>query len=227
MIKRLIKDERGDAPLILLLIAITCACGVVGFDCSRTHAVRARVQTAADAASLAGAMQAKSIARYENVFLDADGNETTNPLDAVKIEAKVKGWYFDLQDPDVQENALTAAKGAFAKNFKGDKMPVKQAVGPGEITELPNRLDGYDFEAQVDWNSPTYASDGSAYYDKYVVPIAETGVRSFLLVKLCRLFQGEDVFKEVVDAPRPDDWTGAIRLKVNSKSQAIPVSPAT
>lgn len=227
MIKKLIKDESGDAPLILLLIAITCAFGVIGFDFSRAHAVRARVQTAADAASLAAAMQAKSIPLYENVFLDNDGNETTNPLEAAKVKAEIRGWYFDLQDPEVQTNALEAAKNTFAKNFRGEKMPIKQAVGPGEVTDLPNRLSGYDFEAHVDWNSPSYAADGSVYYDKYVVPIAETGVRSFLLVRLCRMFKSEDVFKEVVDAPKPESWTGAIRLKVDSKSQAISVSPAS
>lgn len=220
-IKNFFKDERGMTPLILLMIAMMCAFGVIGFDFARAHALRARLQTAADAAGLAACMQAKAVPEHEYVLLDANGNETPDPNQAVEIKAKVIGWHFDLEDPATQQAARQAAESAFVKNLAGQKMPAKDTVGPGSLSALPNRLPGYDFQADVDWSHPSYAKDGSVYYDRYVVLKAEAGVRSFLLVKLFRLWQGEDVFKNLADAPRPNNWSGAIRLQVSGAAQAL------
>lgn len=222
LVRGLLKDERGTAPLILLLIAMLCAFGVIGFDFARAHAVRARLQTAADAASLAACMQAKAVPEYEYVFLDANGNETSDPNQAVKVKAKIIGWHVDLQDPATQQRARRAAEAAFVKNLVGEKMPAKDVVGPGSLSALPNRLPGYDFQADVDWSCPSYTGDGAVYYDRYVITKAQAGVRSFLLVKLFRLWQGQDVFKDLAEAPRPNNWSGAVRLQVSSKAQALP-----
>lgn len=220
-VRNFFKDERGVAPLILLLIAMLCAFGVIGFDFARAHAVRARLQTAVDAASLAACMKAKAVPEYEYIFLDADGNETSDPNHATEVKAKVVGWHFDLKDPATQQEARRAAEAAFVKNLAGQKMPAKDTVGPGNLNALPNRLPGYDYQGDVDWNSPSYAKDGSVYYDRYVIPKAQAGVRSFLLVKLFRLWQGEDVFKSLAEAPKPSNWSGAMRLQVSSSAQAV------
>lgn len=223
-VRNFFKDERGTTPLVLLLIALLCTFGVIGFDFARAHAIRARLQTAADAASLAACMKAKAVYEYEYVFLDTSNNETSDPNRAVKVKAKIVGWHYDLQDLVTQQEARRAAEAAFVKNLVGQKMPAKDTVGPGNLSKLPNRFSGYDFQADVDWSSPSYAKDGSIYYDKYVIPKAQAGVRSFLLVKLFRLWQGEDVFEDLVDAPKPNNWSGAIRLQVSSKAQAVPKS---
>lgn len=217
-----LRDERGTAPLILLLIVMLCAFGVLGFDFARAHAVRARLQTAADAASLAATMKARTVPEYEYVSLDADGNETGDPNRVAEIRATVAGWHYDLQDPATQQAARQAAEAAFVKNLAGQKMPARDTVGPGSLATLPNRLPGYAFQADVDWSKPSYAADGSVYYDRYVIPKAQAGVRSFLLGKLFRKWQGEDVFGELAEAPKPDNWSGAIRLEVDSKAQALP-----
>lgn len=222
-VKKFFKEELGVAPLILLMIAMMCALGVLGFDFSRAHAVKARLQTAADAASLAACMQAKAVPEYEYVFVDANGNETTDPNQAAEVKAKIIGWHFDLQDPATQQAARQAAEAAFVKNLVGQKMPAKDTVGPASLlySSLSNKMAGYEFQADVDWSHPSYAKDGSVYYDRYVISKAETGVRSFLLVKLFRLWQGQDVFKELVNAPKPSGWSGAIRLRVSGEAQAI------
>lgn len=219
---KFIYREDGTAPLLLLLIAMLCTFGVIGFDYSRAHAVKARLQTAADAAALAACMQAEPKPLYEYVFVDASGKETTNPSGAAEIKAKITGWYFDLTNK--QTEALTAAKQTFAKNIEGCKMPVTHAVAPYGVESLPNRLPGYGFDAHIDWDSPSYSPDGETYYDKYVIPEAEMGVRTFLLTKLFRLVGGEDVFKEAEQAPAPPDWSGAIKIGAKSRAQAVPVN---
>jgi hypothetical protein len=84
-------------------------------------------------------------------------------------------------------------------------------------------MNGYAFEADVDWSKPKYAEDGSVYYDEFRISRAEVGVRSFLLVKLFRLVGGEDAFKALADAPKPEGWSGAIRLGASSTAQALPL----
>jgi hypothetical protein len=222
MMRDFIRDERGTAPLILLMIAMLCVLGVLGYDFSRAHAVRARLQTAADAASLAACMKAKTVVEHEYTFIDAGGNETGDQDQAVEVRSAATGRHYDLQDPSTQEEARGAADAAFVKNLVGQKMPARDTVGPGSLAALPDRLSGYDFQANVDWNSPSHAADGSVYYDRYVIPRAQAGVRSFLLVKLFRAWQGQDVFGALSEAPKPDAWSGAIRLEVDSKAQAIP-----
>lgn len=227
MLRLFISKQDGVAPLILLMIAMLCALGVLGFDFSRAHAVKARLQTAADAASLAGALAGARMPQaqkpeYEYVFVDGHGNETTDPNQAVAVKAKIVGWHIDLQDPAVRAEAQRAAREAFVKNLLGTKSPVRDVACPN-LEGLPNPTPGYAFEADVDWSKPKYTKDGSVYYDEFKVSRTDVGVRSFLLTKLFRMFKGEDVFDRLTKAPIPPDskWSGAIYLRTASSAQAL------
>lgn len=226
--KRFLIDTRGTAILIFLLIALTCTLGVLGYDFTRAHAVRARLQTAVDAAALAGALAGARLpqaqkAEYEYVMYDGDGNVTTDPERAARIVAKVVGYHIDLQDPAVRAEAQRAAREAFWRNLAGERVPVYDVACPRvDPHPMPNPTDGYRFEADVDWSKPKYARDGTVYYDEFKVFKAEAGVRAFLLNKLFRLVGGKDAFEHLANAPKPDSWSGAIRLGASSSAQALP-----
>lgn len=213
--------ERGTAVLILLLLALTCVFGVLGFDFARAHAVHARLRTAADAAALAGAKQAEIVPEYEHRMYDESGNPTTDPEKAVEVRAEVAGYYADLQDPVVRARAQGAAREAFAANLRGVMAPALDVACP-PVGAVPHPTGGYRFEADIDWSKPKYARDGSVYYDEFNVSRAEAGVRSYLLVRLFRTVGGEDVFRDLATAPRPQGWSGAIRLGVSGTAQALP-----
>jgi hypothetical protein len=219
-IRCFLSGERGTAVLILLLIVLSCVIGVIGFDYSRAHAVQAKLQTAADAAALAGAMQAEIVPEYEYVMYDGNGNVTTDPDRAVKVEAKVVGYHCDLRRKAVQ--AWNAAASAFRRNLTGEKVPVQDIACPPVAGAVPNPTAGYAFEADVDWSAPKYARDGSVYYDQYKVSRAEAGARSYLLVPLFRKLGGQDVFKSLASAPRPAGWSGAVKVAGRGEAQAIP-----
>lgn len=221
-VRSFVAGERGTAVLILLLIALACTLGVLGFDFARAHAVRARLRTAADAAALAGAKQADPVPEYKYVMLDGSGNEVSDPEKAVEVRRVIVGWHADLQDPAVQVKARNAARETFAANLRGTKAPALDVACP-PVGIVPNPTSGYAFEADVDWSKPKYARDGSVYYDEFKVSRAEAGARSFLLVRLFRLVGGEDAFKPLADAPRPQGWSGAIRLGASGTAQALPL----
>ncbi|WP_027718084.1 pilus assembly protein TadG-related protein [Desulfovirgula thermocuniculi] len=224
LVRRFSCGERGTAVLIMMLVVLSCVFGVLGYDYSRAHAVRARLQTAADAAALAGAMQAEVVPEYKYVLVDGSGNETTDPEKAVKVKAKIVKYHCDLQRREAQ--ARQAALAAFRQNLLGEKVPVYDVACPPAAGLVPNPTPGYELQLGVDWSKPKYGSDGSVYYDEFKVSRAEAGVRSYLLVPLFRrVAGGEDAFKELVSAPRPSGWSGAVRLGARGSAQALPPPP--
>lgn len=212
------RDDRGDAVLIMYLIMIFCILGVLAFDYSRAHAVRARMMTAADAASLAASMEANVVPEYDYVLYDVNGNVTSNPEKAVRVEAKVAGYHCDLQGREGQ--ALAAAREAFRKNLSGEKMPVKAAAVPsGFASPDSGSIGSSDYAAvgSVRYDRPKYTKDGSVYYDEYKFE-GSAGVRTFLLAgPLAKWLTGGSVRK----APQDAKWQGTIPLKVEGTAQAL------
>lgn len=225
MLFRFARGERGDgtAVLIMLLVVLSCVFGVLGFDFSRAHAVRARLQTAADAAALAGAKQAEIVPEYKCVMYDSSGNVTTDPEKAARVEAKIVRYHCDLRNKEAQ--ARQAAVAAFRQNLAGEKVPVYDVACPSAAGPVPNPTSGYAFEFGVDWSKPKYTSEGEVYYDEFKVSRAEVGVRSYLLISLFRRVAGEDAFGGLASAPRPPGWSGAVRLGARGSAQALPPPP--
>jgi hypothetical protein len=203
----------------MYFIMIFCVLGVLAFDYSRAHAVRARLMTAADAAALAACMEAETIPEYEYKMYDPDGNVTDDPTEAVEVKAEIAGYYADLQNR--QWEALDAARKTFAKNVVGHKMPVKSTAlpvwcassGSGNIAS-----GNYFANGSVMFDRPKYAKDGSVYYDEYKFE-ATAGVRTFLIAgPLGKWFAGA-VQK---DSSLPEEWQGVIPVKVEGTAQALP-----
>ncbi|KYH30537.1 TadE/TadG family type IV pilus assembly protein [Neomoorella mulderi] len=106
-----LRGEEGFLPLFMALMTplIIFAWGLA-IDFSRAHFVKAELQTAADAGSLAGAMTAVPVADIEyRPITDANGNVTG-------VEEVVKGWRAVIQDEAL---AGSEAWGAFQANSDG------------------------------------------------------------------------------------------------------------
>lgn len=203
--------------LAMYLIMIFCVLGVLAFDYTRAHAVRAGLRTASDAAALAACMQARTVPEYEYVMYDAAGNVTTDPEKAARVEAKIVGYHRDFQGVEAQ--ALAAARDAFRKNLYGEKMPVKEAAVPaGFAPPGSGSVSSPDYTAtgSVRYDKPKYTRDGEEYYDEYRFE-GSVGVRTFLLAgPLGKWFAGM-----VREAPPGTKWQGVIPLKAEGTAQAL------
>lgn len=213
-------DEKGTAELTFLIIAIICILGVLGFDLSNAATVRARLQTAADAASLAAVSQGEIKKQGTVVLLDANGNPTTDLDKVVEIRETITAQWPDI-DP---EQADAAAVAAYVKNLRGEEVPVSNVVVanlPGFSGDKPVPDPNYAFAAGVDSDNPKTAPDGSTYHDTYVISHATAGVKAYLAGKLMRLdSSGQDVLAPL-NAPN-QRWPGrTVPIEVTSSAQVF------
>lgn len=221
---KFLANQKGTAELTLLLLAMLLILGVLGCDFSRAFSVQARLQTAADAATLAACNEAEIKGTRIEEMWDANGNRTDDPNQAVKIVSRWVEKWVDLSGREIQAN--TAAQAAFAKNLSGENAPmVDVAVPPvpgisgAKIFTSP----AYAYSSGIAYDQPKTAPDGSTYYDTYKVSSAEAGVKAFLAGNWFRKHDGQDILAPLADPGQQWDKR-TIPIKVKSSAQAIVAS---
>jgi uncharacterized membrane protein len=131
MLCRFFRNEAGTLVLSLSLIMLPLAVliGMLVIDVGRINRVRGQIQTAADAAALAGALTASPVpgAGSLEAIRDRDGNVTG-------VVEKVTGWRAVIAGPAAEEAARTTFcrkdnAGRFV-NDEGKKRMVDLRVSP-------------------------------------------------------------------------------------------------
>jgi hypothetical protein len=216
----MIKDRRGNAVLLVIIFMMFATVGIVGFDYARAHAVRARLQTACDAASLAACKQASIQPMYKTKMYDSSGNETSDPNQASIIKDIIIGYHADLKSVPFSQ-IKSAADSAFSKNIQGIRTPVKSALIPvgagGNTNNDTYESSSMQVDENIDFNNP-YVCDanGQYYYDKYYYN-ASLGVRSFLYNGI--------LGKWISGIQHDSNVPNYIPVKAYSKSQALTPKP--
>ncbi|MGF7396210.1 Tad domain-containing protein [Thermoanaerobacterium thermosaccharolyticum] len=208
-------NKKGNVPLIFMIFLFFMALGVVGIDFSRAHAIRARLQTACDAATLAACQQANIVPIYKTEMYDANGNITNDPSTAVSVQSKIVGYHSDLSSNAAE--AQKAADEAFIKNLQGVDIPLKSVILPQNIainsSDIHN-LPDLSISEGIDYNNPDVVN-GIPYYDKYYFN-ATVGVRSFL-------YSG--VFKNWIGGVKQSDTQARNYVLIGAKSESQALSP--
>jgi hypothetical protein len=213
---KMLSDQRGTAAFGVLIIAMLLILGVLGVDYSRAFAVQARIQTAADAATLAACAQAEVKGNRVEQMLDANGNVTTDSNQAVKIISNWSNVWLDLSNRTTQADA--ASWNTFFQNITQGISPLHDVAVPQHgIQTIPNMNPSYRYTAGVDLSHPKTAPDGSVYYDTYKISALEVGVKSYLAHNLFRKHNNQDILNM-----SGGHWTKrTIPIKVQSSAQVI------
>lgn len=209
-------DQRGTAAFTILIIAMLLILGVLGVDYSRAFAVQARIQTAADAATLSACAKAEVKGDRVEQMLDASGNVTNDPNQAVKIISNWTDVWLDLSDRTIQADA--SSWNTFLQNITRGVSPIHDVAVPQHGTEIvPNMNPIYKYTAGIDYSKPKTAPDGSIYYDTYKISTLEVGVKSYLAHNLFRKHNNQDILNM-----SEGHWTKrTIPVKVRSTAQVI------
>ncbi|MGE5544963.1 MAG: TadE/TadG family type IV pilus assembly protein [Bacillota bacterium] len=212
-----LSDQRGTAAFTVLIIAMLLILGVLGVDYSRAFAVQARIQTAADAATLAACAKAEVKGDRIEQMLDANGNVTNDPNQAVKIISNWSNVWLDLSNCTTQADA--ASWNTFFQNITKGISPIHDVAIPQQGVEIiPNMNPIYRYTAGIDYSKPKTAPDGSVYYDTYKISTLEVGVKSYLAHNLFRKHDNQDI----LNMPENGHWTKrTIPVKVQSSAQVI------
>ncbi|MDI6710447.1 MAG: pilus assembly protein TadG-related protein [Bacillota bacterium] len=138
MVRRILRDEAGAAVITLYMAMLLLVFGVLACDYARAFAVRSRLQTACDAASLAAAMTAAPVPEYSyTVIRDGSGQ-------VVAVQENIDGWHAEIRDPAA---ARLVADGAFQKNTGFAEAPVTDREGEVVWRAYPDR---YRYAARAD-----------------------------------------------------------------------------
>lgn len=166
MIRRFTGDERGTAVLFLYFMIMFLVLGVVTFDFSRAHAVRARLRTAVDAAALAGVMTAQARCDYDYVPIDEDGDGVPD-----KIEQKLKAVHMSVHD---KSKADKEAGEAYSKNVpESSKWGVRTEPGSVKSSVLPDTY--YKEKNGVHCYGDSYAYEAAARVKSFLMSGALVG----------------------------------------------------
>ncbi|QSZ27595.1 Tad domain-containing protein [Aceticella autotrophica] len=207
----MIKDNRGNAVLMVIIFMMFATVGIVGFDYVRAHAVRARLQTACDAASLAACKQAVIMPMYKTKMYDSNNNETTDPSQAAKIQDVIIGYHADLK-PVPPSQLKSVADSVFNKNMQGINVPVKSALVPvgtgGNSSNDTFESSKMNINEGIDFNKPYVCNANGQYYYE-----ANAGVRSFLYNGI--------LGKWITNIQHDSNMPNYIPIKTYSESQAL------
>ncbi|RJO62774.1 MAG: hypothetical protein C4542_02100 [Dehalococcoidia bacterium] len=166
MFRNFIKDERGMAVLFLYFMIIFLVLGVVTFDFSRAHAVRARLRTAVDAAALAGVMTARAQCEYDYVPIDEDGDGVPD-----RIEQKLKAVHMSVYD---KNRADKDAGETYGKNMpKSNKWGVRTEPGSIKSDVIPDTY--YKEKKGVHCYGDSYAYEAVARVKAFLMSGALAG----------------------------------------------------
>ena len=161
----------------MLLLAMLLILGVLGCDFSRAFSVQARLQTAADAATLATCNEAeiKGLALKRDVGFQQQPNRRSRSSRQDRFKVGREKWV-DLSGREIQAN--TAARAAFAKESfwrKCSNGRRSRTAGAGHIRSKIFTSPAYAYSSGIAYDQPKTAPDGSTYYDTYKVSSAEAG----------------------------------------------------
>jgi len=146
--KTFLKNESGVAVLFFYMLIFFMILGVVSFDYSRAHAVRAKLRTATDAAALSGSMNAYKYidlgeCEYECIDYDGDGI-----CDEVKVHVPIKAVHMKI-NPAAAENAAKTTYNLNAAKMRNAKTESKEdKIIPYAETE-DGDCDQYEYKALV------------------------------------------------------------------------------
>ncbi|OIQ11558.1 pilus assembly protein TadG-related protein [Neomoorella thermoacetica] len=183
---RICLDERGTlaTTMALLMLPIALLMGMMALDIGRIHSIRGQLQTAVDAAALAGALTAQVVPQYQYVpITDGNGNITGVRQELVNLQAVI--------DPPVAE---AAARPTFLQNARllegagGRQRMVELNVQPAATTDdfTAKVMDNNKYLVQVVAKLKTFAAEPLFYLygqEKALKPIGSTGVAEAVVVQ--------------------------------------------
>ena len=148
MIRNLLKNESGVSVLFFYMLIFFMILGIICFDYSRAHAVRAKLRTATDAAALAGAMNAyKYIDPGECEYICHDDNND-GICDWIEVKVPIKAVKMRINPVDAENEARTVYNLNAAK-MRDTKTESKEGkVVPYAETE-EGMCDQYEYKALV------------------------------------------------------------------------------